>query len=470
MRKILIFLLLLCSATSFAQSDAIINTTTLYIAQGQFDDAEKYLDSLMHLDPNSIDAMMMKGNVMLNRAVMQTPPLDNISIDDESIYSKDLAALQTPVVLVPHTEALKIEKLWKRCIALDSGRLDIREGLCTMYGMADMKNELIGYVPVLARAGRIKGDDFVFALVQYAQLLSERNDKEGSYEVYKKIAGVYPSMPGIWCLLAEAYHDDGNLDNAKLYVDKALTAASMSDIAMCSDALDIYTAEGEYVKELSALKIASQDSLFKDYPFYNGIYEYANHNKRWRKELESYLHQFPAAPDSNAIYNTATFMLSKYFTEDYDGFISLLKFSVSDLFIGLVAERAMHDYKDSMQPYLIATQVMMHDRNYAKANTVFATLENKITDGDTKIDYQIQYAFSLYCAGDYAKAIGHWSALNKTPIPFLFATSNYFLGASYLKSGNKEKAKTYFQTLVASSDQTKYAYLAKIQLDKLGSK
>ena len=47
------------------------------------------------------------------------------------------------------------------------------------------------------------------------------------------------------------------------------------------------------------------------------------------------------------------------------------------------------------------------------------------------------------------------------------AVPYYFLGQSYLKSGNKAKAIEYFQLIVAGKDESKYAYLAKVMLDKM---
>ena len=469
MKKVLVFVLLLLGASAFAQSDVIINTVTVCIAEGRFNDAEKYLDSLLKENPNSIDAMMMKGNVLLNYSIMQTPPMNLITPDDESVYSQDIASLKNPTVLIPREKALKIEQLWKRCIQIDSGRLDIREGLCTLYGMADMKKELIAYMPVIAKAGREKGNGFVYALMQYAQLLSERGDKEGAYETYKKIAPLYPSMTSVWCQLATAYSANGDLVNAKLYADKSFVMPT-PDIAACGDALDLYSVLGDYTKALSIMKVASHDSTFIVYPFYDGIYRYAHHDSTWRKKILEYVRQFPIAPDSDILYTASKYMLAAEFRDDYYDFAKLLTFSNSDFYTGLIAERAMHDYKDSILPYMAEAELMVLGHNYTKANTIYASLEKMKLDPQVENEYKLQYAYSLYCNGAYMKALSKWEDLNQVTDPAFFAVTNYFMGECYLKIGNKSKATSYFQTLVSSTDESKYSYLAKLQLEKLYKK
>jgi tetratricopeptide (TPR) repeat protein len=416
MRNLFVLLLVWSSLYASAQSDVIINTVTLYIAEGRYNDAEKYLDSLLKESPNSIDAMMMKGNVLLNYSVMQTLPINTITPDDESIYSQDLVSLKTPIVIISRADAEKIDKLWKRCLQLDSSRLDIREGMCTLYGMADMKKELIDYLPAIAKAAKEKGNDFVYALIQYAQLLADRGDKEGSYEVYKKIASLYPSMPVVWCQLSTAYSATGDLVNAKIYADKSFATAP-SELSACGDALDLYSVLGDYSKALSVMKnAAAHDSTFLAYPFYDGIYRYAHHDSTWRSKLIQYVKQFPVSPDSDILYTASRYMLASDFRDDYSDFARLLT-------------------KKKMQR-------------------------------DAALEYMLQYAFSLYCSKEYTKALPKWLELNKNPDPVLSPMSSYFIGQCYLKSGNKPKALGYFQTLIDTDTGTKYGYLAKLQMQK----
>jgi TolA-binding protein len=130
----------------------------------------------------------------------------------------------------------------------------------------------------------------------------------------------------------------------------------------------------------------------------------------------------------------------------------------------------MHDYRDSILPYLAHAELMVLGHNYAKANTIYASLEKRKLESEAELEYKLQYAFSLYCAKEYTKSLAKWAELNKNQDVTLSAMTNYFMGECHLKSGNKTKAAGYFQVLIESSDQSKYGYLAKLQLEKLVKK
>jgi tetratricopeptide (TPR) repeat protein len=470
MRNLFILIFIGLGYTASAQSDVIINTVTLSIAEGRYNDAERYLDSLLKLDPKSIDVLMMKGNVLLNYEIVQTPPLNIITIDDESIYSQDLASLKTPVVLIPKDKAFKIEKLWKQCIDQDSGRLDIREGLCTLYGMADIKNKLLDYLPIMADAGKMKGDQLVAVLIQYAKLLSERGDKEGTYEAYKKIAALYPGVPAVWSILASAYQADGDMANARLYAEKA-TKTPVPDPSACRMAVDIYSGIGYYTTALVVENLADQAaSSYSTYPFYKAVYQYAHQEAAWRVEMKEYVKQFHSTIDSNELHTAAAYMLSENFKGTYNDFIKLLSFSNNSFYAGLIAERAMQDFKDSAQPYIQTAKFLVDGHNFAKANSYYAAAEKKKMTDDLMLEYQVQYAFALYCAGKYTSALGRWNGLAQMGGAAIFPIATYFLGQCYIKSGNTDKAKSCFQALVNSKDLSKYVYLAQLRLEKLAIK
>ena len=467
------FMSMLTVLYAHSQSEVIINTTTLFIAEGKYNDAEKYLDSLIHVDPRSIDALMMKGNVLLNYALMQTPPVRIITPQDESIFSKDIAGLKNNVVIIPKATALKVEQLWKQCLAIDSSRLDIQKGLCSLYGMALMKNELLGYMPVIVRSAKSKGNEFAYTLVEYPRLLLERGDKEGAFAVYKKIAQLYPTEKGVNCIIAGAYFSEDDPVHTWDYAEKGVSV-SLLNFAPCIDALDIYSASMDPDKVLSLLKTLSKDPSYREYPFYLGVYKYARHDSSWKADIVEYMMQLPVATDSNVLYQAAAYMASKDFASDYNGSMQLLNYNLNDFSTKLLAGRAIRDYVDSIDPYIIMVQALINDKQYTKANELLSIITKNYPGRDDLLYY---YAYSLYRAADYQTAMLKWSqyaeAIKKIKSPKLsldsyLAAPNYFIGQCYLKSGNKEKALEYYNMIVTGKDESKYAYLAKVQLDKLG--
>jgi tetratricopeptide (TPR) repeat protein len=467
MRSLFLFISILIGASAFAQSDVIINTATLCITEGRYNDAEKYLDSLLKIDPKNIDALMMKGNVLLNYSIMTTPEMQKaITPPDESIYSPDLASLSHSAVIIPRAQAIKIARIWARCIELDSGRLDIREGLCTLYGMADMKKELLDYLPIVARAGRVKGDDFVAVLLQYGQLLMDRDDYTGACDIYRKIVGLYPQLTYPKCQLISAYKSHGEWAQALLYAQDVF-ASSQADISGCEDALEIYGAWGEYQKQLDILKKNPSADSFPVYAMYEAMYLYDRHDTSWKARMKEYLRQFPTAPQNNLNYSIAAFMLSDNFKEDYAHTLKLLEeFPCTDFCRNLLIDRALADYEDSVQLYLLAAQFATQSTDYEGAHSHFSSIEKKKMSPDQMARYRLGRAFLLYCEEDYAQAM----SLLKEDTMSDRTMVKYFLARCYAGTGDKDSAGFYFQEITHSADQSKYAYLAKLQLERMGIK
>ena len=66
MKRIVSFLAILhCFFFAFSQRE-IVPTATEFIRTGNFSEADKYLDSILKIQPQNVDALMMKGNVILN--------------------------------------------------------------------------------------------------------------------------------------------------------------------------------------------------------------------------------------------------------------------------------------------------------------------------------------------------------------------------------------------------------------------
>ena len=214
------------SLSATAQSEAIINRVTLNIAEGKYNDAERYLDSILRLEPHQIDALMMKGNLLLNYALMQKNEPDIITADDESIYSDTLVTTANPIYILAHPTATKIEKLWLQCLAIDSTRLDLMQGLSTVYAMAVMPQELLKVLPAMSHTATAagKGDKFAYTLMSYAIQLLQREDSVGYMAVYHKTTQLYPSTKDTLDWWVKSYYEESHkIPKAKTLAEKAYT-------------------------------------------------------------------------------------------------------------------------------------------------------------------------------------------------------------------------------------------------------
>ena len=136
--------------------------------------------------------------------------------------------------------------------------------------------------------------------------------------------------------------------------------------------------------------------------------------------------------------------------------------------MALITDRYIADYRDSVLPSMIKTERLFIGHDYTKAITVYEATGSKKLKPEIQTPYQIQYAIALYRTKQYDKAITQWTALKASDAAIgSRALCIYFLAQSYLKAGNKEKAKATFQELVARDEDNKYVGWAKELLKKL---
>src|ERR1017187_9987287 len=117
---------------SFSQQD-IISIATGFITHSRYDSAEHYLDSILKKNPKNVDALMMKGNVLLNYSWQNTSKSYFNIERAESIF--DTSGIDqsffTPVI--PEDTSRLIENYWRKCLQIDSTRTDIMKGLCSLF-------------------------------------------------------------------------------------------------------------------------------------------------------------------------------------------------------------------------------------------------------------------------------------------------------------------------------------------------
>lgn len=469
MAKTLLSLLLALAALTATAQEAIVNQATLLIAEGKYKDAEGYLDSILRSEPRNVTALMMKGNVLLNYALIETPALHIISADDESILSPDLAGLRENVTVVPRTAARRIAGLWLQGIAIDSSRLDLRKGLCSLYGMALMRDELMAYLPIIDSAARGLGDDFAYTLADYARLLHERGDTAGAYMVYRKVMALHPTMHGLNCTLASLYFSAGDITHAGEYAARGLRSAT-SDRGACADAREVYSLVAPADSVPAMLAATEPDTVYGDHLFYAGLHKFAHHDTGWKKDINHYLDKFQIAADSNQVFEAALYLATDPDAETYHGLLSLLTYHIGDYGARLITTRLRHDFADSTLPWIIEAQILLNDKRYKDAAALLTSFMDR--HGATT-EAQQYYAYALYQSGEHKAAITAWDKyLNMQKkagniSDSTLAVPYYYTARSYWLIGDKTRSGDYFAKILAGKDDSKYAYLAKLSMEAL---
>src|SRR5258708_6317596 len=98
MKRFVSFLFFLkISLNVFAQKE-VISVATEFINQNKYDDANHYLDSVLKNDSKNVDALMMKGNVVLNKTYMDLPSAYFINSNDESVFDTSESAEKAKIL------------------------------------------------------------------------------------------------------------------------------------------------------------------------------------------------------------------------------------------------------------------------------------------------------------------------------------------------------------------------------------
>ncbi|HRG90165.1 MAG TPA: hypothetical protein PLW44_14160, partial [Chitinophagales bacterium] len=190
-QPVILLALMIYGCTAFSQATAI-TVTTEFIKQRKWQQASHYIDSVIRKNPKDVDALMMKGNVILNYALDTTPPMQFITEDDASIFTGGVK--DKPRLLAPKT-VYAVERIWRKCLLLDSTRADISKGLCTIYAMALMRDSLEKEIVRLVKIEKDDGEQ-AFRMCEYARKFKERNRFDEAMQVYQFIAKQYPALAG----------------------------------------------------------------------------------------------------------------------------------------------------------------------------------------------------------------------------------------------------------------------------------
>jgi tetratricopeptide (TPR) repeat protein len=462
-RSLLILSGLLCTAfKGFAQKQLIDDISSL-IEQENYRRADQYLDSVLAIHPQSVDALMMKGNVVLNRVYMSVPaPEDDSELPAEETENPNASSA---VVVIPREPSDTIAAYWKTCLALRPGRIDILKGLCYLYSISLRKNDLLKLLPELTeRLG--PADEEAYKLADYARMFRERKQFDQAIEIYREISRLYPNTRGLFSDMAGEYFSKGKFKEAVQACDSALTA-NVPDELSCNSCALIYTISLENQKALSALKKQMELYQTPDYWLLKGILGFRNKDSNAVVDLKKYLSMAdPKTEASNTLLAGKIIELSHAFSlQDYK---ELLTYSFPVRFFILIDERAMEDFPESHKPFLNFACTQALYMNYTNAAAAFAKIRNTAyMSAEEAGNYHLYYGLSLEELNKPAEAMPHWERLLTSTDFYSRSAAAYFAGKYYLSKGNQEKAKALWSDILLTANQSKFSRKCANELSKL---
>ncbi|MEO1262171.1 MAG: hypothetical protein AAFZ15_25420 [Bacteroidota bacterium] len=451
MKKLLIALLLLFPFFSFAQDvpiETIIEDIRALIKAGKLADAENLTNRYIVDDPVNIDLLMMKGNVVLNKYIIEEQAQLSLRPNyEEDIYKlSQLEKGPTPVTVDQKT-AKRVAKLWSAAATLDPSREDLHLGVCQVYAISGMKDELLAYLPV-AKEKAAGLNELHIQLARYAQNLKERGDFDASIEVYKKVAEMYPEYPGLISDIAAEYFYAGQLENARTYLKKSI-AVSNADEATLGNAFFLGSLMGDYDTALEAIRQlpGNGDVL------YEGILKFYRNEKKWEKTIKRFLEENPDSSDAKA----AEVLIAEDFKLNVENYIGIIENDLGDPTKILVHEK-FREIKEFL-PAFNAAETYTYNQRYDAAVSIFSEIEqqNFALDTDDQEQYLFYYAWALHQNDQQEESTKKWEQLLGSEDFYKKSAAHWFVGKYYFDQGDKSKGREYFAKMAVDPSASKYA-------------
>lgn len=447
---------LLLSGCAVAQVNLIEYATKL-IAEKKFAEAHRYLDSALQKNPNDVDALMMKGNAVLNA---DAELKKHVLIFDEN-HSTVFKQTAPEPVYVPSSICVELtEKYWLKCLQLDSTRVDIIKGLCTLYAMALEKEKCKALIVQLEKAERDDGEQ-VFRMGEYARKFRERGKFDEGMDIYQYIALLFPQNAGIRCDMASEYFYHGRHRECLQWLDSTFRFADVDETSYLNAGFN-YSSLGYYDAAQKTLTDYSNRYGRAMGFYYSALRLFADSGS------VTALQSFVTTTDSNAYFMehfVANRILDYSVSKSFNAYKNLIyDAQIPNYYKVLIHQHGITFWKDSCVASAMFGVFHSMVKNYSAAVQFLDVIDEPHCDLQKKNDgyWQMHYGYALYRNKQYAETVRLLSNSTSTTA-FNREAMLYFKASALYQLNKKSEAKKVWQQL-ADSATTKYARLAVEEL------
>lgn len=440
----------------FAQREIVPTGTELIVAK-KYAAANQYLDSILQKNSKSVDALMMKGNVILNRAMESLPSTNAISKNDESIFYQ---GIEPKEVILPADTVRAIEKWWRKGLKTDSSRHDIRKGLCTIYAMGLMKEELKKEIAALVKAEKNEDGEQAYRIAEYARKFKQRGQFEDAMEVYQFIAALFPDLAGLRCDIASEYFYEGKMNDALAWLDSCYNFKTVDETSFLNGAFT-YSELGYFDDAQNVLNTYSNIYQRKMDKFYYGLRLFEESSEKYVQVLNEFIGEV----DSNS-YSTEVEVANKLLV--YSDSFSLTDFkkladdqNIPDYYRVLILSRGVKQFANECWPFIRYGVYQSSIKNYSAAVQFLEEGEQCEMNPENKELWMLQYAYTLFMAGEQQKSMLYFRPLFSSVNAFVQQASKYFSAKILLEQKQEDEAEKLLNEIVSSKEETKYVVLAK---------
>ena len=438
----------------------IITTTTDFITRNQFTQANHYLDSILKLNPKTVDALMMKGNVLLNQAWNNSAKSHFNADKAESIFDTSKIDASYFIPIIPIDTSVKIDKLWNECLRIQPERTDIKKGLCSLYSLSlrtvELKRLLIQMQPIITQS-----EENAYQYAEYARNLKNRGRFEDAMEIYSLIAGMFPDLAGIRCDIANEYFYAGEHNKALAYLDSTLSKKEVDQTSYINAAA-LYSTLGYYDQALKTFQNYSEKDTLIEADFYKGLMMFAQMDTGFSAQMHRFLDHAGEQSYYDEIQVTRKllpFGRMPFTLEDFEALANDPK--IARYYKVLILQRGVTQFKNECEPLLLLGTMHCAIKNYSAA-TQFLEEDPACKLNPTFEEQRLlTLAYAFYKTGDKEKALANFEPLLDVKNNFTQQAAQYFTAKIYREKGETESAKKLFERISSSQkDPSKYVWLS----------
>jgi tetratricopeptide (TPR) repeat protein len=458
MKASILLLIFLGTYNYSAAQQTIVSEATGYITSGNYPRAEVYLDSILKKHPRNVDALMMKGNVLLNYA-WQHASLYYFNLEKaESVFDTSFINSASYVPVIQRDTELLIATIWKKCLELDSTRNDISKGLCNLYSISldtmALKEQLWHMKDFISSK-----EDNAYIFAEYARNIKARGQFEAALDIYATIAAIFPNLAGIRCDMAGEYFYNGRPKEVLRYVDSTLSKKEIDQTTFINSAA-FYSMLGYYDKALETFQRYSiQDTLLEG-DFYNCLMLFARMDTNLLQALNHFIEH---ASDQNyydevlLARRLLPYASNSFKIEDYLAITA--NNSIPDYYKVLIYQRGMRQFNLTCEPFMQYGIFQCGQKNFSIAEQYLEEIENCTPYKSDTEDWMLAYAYTLFMQGERQKAMTHFGLLLGSNDNFRQQAALYFTVKILKEEGKAEEAEIFLRKLTEAKMKTKYGQL-----------
>jgi len=439
------------------------------IKAGDYDQAEARIDRVLKAEPDNVNALMYKGNILYYRG-SNVGGIQMYGNDDESIYDSSIGYIGEGSSLTTPKVAKQVAIYFRRALAQAPQRMDIQLGLCWTYANAGMKDALIARFPILKKYAH-GHQGLQYNMGDYARVIADNYSFADGMAVYRAIEKLYPRDGNIVNDMGAMYFKKGDLRNALSYFTQAAGMKQQDDktvanLVLFSAVVGDYGKSAYYQKQLSAM---DKDT---DYILYRALYHRLEGDQGWEKDTRLYMARNRNNAKRKPYVDMARSLLPVSGKYSYQQFQASTNFKVDtqvDLFNYEWGARA---FPEQYGPTFHLAELLTYYHNYRKAIPLFAHIEKAglAATPEQREQFEFYYAWALYRAGKGAQANQYWTHLLEAKQFYRKSAACYFLGNYYYKRKDYKKAADYFARVKDDASKSKYANYASNLYDRIKDK